>query len=55
MGINYLFYFSLEAYLSSSTVVGSFSDYPLFVHNFLTTVIDVTSNYSKSPLIYYPW
>jgi hypothetical protein len=44
MGISYLFYFSLKAHLSSSTVVGSFSYYPPSVHNFLTTIIDVTSN-----------
>jgi hypothetical protein len=44
MGIGYLFYFSLEVHLSSSTVVGSLSYYPPSVHNFLTIVIDVTSN-----------
>jgi hypothetical protein len=44
MEIGYLFYFNLKVHLSSSTGVGSFSYYPPFVHNFLTTIIDVTSN-----------
>jgi hypothetical protein len=44
MGIGNLFHFSLIEHLSSSTVIGSYSYYPLSMPIFLTSVIDDTSN-----------
>jgi hypothetical protein len=47
MEIGNLFHFSVEECLSSSTVVGSLSYYPLLVPIFSTTVIDANSNSFK--------
>jgi hypothetical protein len=44
MGICNPFHFSVDIYLSSSTVVGSLSYYLLSLPIFITTVIDATSN-----------
>jgi hypothetical protein len=44
MGIDNLFYFSVEVHLSSSTVLGSLSYFHPSEPIFPTTVIDATSN-----------